>query len=1061
MATFSADISNKPWGSVNKTTLGNAVAKAFTTGGITRAQIRQVYLYVPDDAFDKDADGKPTFLHSKAKLPVAEFSGGNITINRNGVHAAFGAVQGARGDLDIPDAEMPGIRSRLRSLYRKIKEDVPDALKDSLEQVAASRPIDELVKGSWDYAMNAIRMAFDAVFNPNSYERQWHIVETFNDFLVVVDWGARSELMPDEYYKVGYRVTAEGYEFDSRDTWEIIELTYQAQTDSSAIPAAEAATASAGEPAPPVTVPDAVGAMADSIEPDDRALDPDPDAPALARGKGDGRRFVEAVAGYAELVESSGNGDGPWKIRGIGNTADVVNGNKRRYPAEVLAAAVEQLREHLHESAGQGRYIDKPVMGETDHPIDKGHRRPLLTETVVNWKSVSFDGTHVLLEGLLLATAKGKDIRAQMQGGVKPGISQRGYGDSRMVKIGGEKIEEVTQLTITGYDFTNPGDQADHDSRVTFHEATQGEDAMTFEEFIAYLKDHPDVLDTVLVERVERAGDAAWAKMESQVRAALNIGPEADLGEALKQAGEARRTQLEEKRRQEIEATIAAATQDLPYGDKRNAAFVQSVRALAPVAPEAVAPIVAAQRKVFDELAATDEMRRMGMGAPRLGSGATGVHLRVLGPTIEAEDNLPAYLRPAVEFRESLIRAGQGFRRRDPSKPKTVNEEFADLVLAQFDKLFEKQLIAESRRFDEAETTADLSLPYSVSRVIAAEAIPQLIAVSVFDAGVVDQSPIRLYYERYVAETGATAIVTSEVVVGAHGAWVALANKQLQPGTVILTNAGATVTYAEGTDYVIDYLGGRLMTLAAGATTNGQSLRINYTYDAIRKGEMSSIERGKQTFTFKTLDMNPARLAMQLSSEVVTFSRSQLGWDATARTIASLISQVQRKIDKGLFYLALAAALQQANNSGGTWVEASDPISEMVDKIGVARVKVGNRFYEPTAILCSLTNGDKLANWTGFTQAGSRPDADLNAAGYAGRVKGLPVFHSVNFTDGHILVLNLEVVQYRIYQPMMLKGPFPSYSSDGELIAADQWYVEQYDGAEATVPEKASYIQVA
>ncbi len=44
------------------------------------------------------------------------------------------------------------------------------------------------------------------------------------------------------------------------------------------------------------------------------------------------------------------------KIEGA-MTANVVNGNRRRYPVDVVRSAVEELRSHLNESAGQGRAI--------------------------------------------------------------------------------------------------------------------------------------------------------------------------------------------------------------------------------------------------------------------------------------------------------------------------------------------------------------------------------------------------------------------------------------------------------------------------------------------------------------------------------------------------------------------------------------------------------------------------------------------------------------------------------------------------------------------------------
>ena len=75
--------------------------------------------------------------------------------------------------------------------------------------------------------------------------------------------------------------------------------------------------------------------------------------PLTGHAKGKPKKFTEQTAGkIAGFVEREGE---KRTIKAIGITADVVNGNNRIYPATVLAAAVADLRDHLHESAGQGR----------------------------------------------------------------------------------------------------------------------------------------------------------------------------------------------------------------------------------------------------------------------------------------------------------------------------------------------------------------------------------------------------------------------------------------------------------------------------------------------------------------------------------------------------------------------------------------------------------------------------------------------------------------------------------------------------------------------------------
>jgi len=550
----------------------------------------------------------------------------------------------------------------------------------------------------------------------------------------------------------------------------------------------------------------------------------------------------------------------------------------------------------------------------------------------------------------------------------------------------------------------------------------------------------------------KQAADARDAKLiaerEKALRTQLGLSDTDDLAEAMqRQATELQRLQEAEQARA-VEQYIQTECAQIKYSELLRDQFLEAVKSAGAKTIDEAKAVIVAKRKEYDAIQA------------KLALAARGHSLQILGPVLERDRGIPEFARVSHELTESLIRAGH-VSPRDLRAPRNTNERFTALYLERFDKVYAHHLRREAALYDEAEQTSDLNLPYSVSRAIIAEALPDLIATSIFDVQMVDPAPtVNIFFEQYAAESGATATVTDEVVVGDHDAWVQLDNKRLQFGTVVLTNSGGSTTYDEGDDYVVDYANGRLMTLSAGATTDGQSLKIDYVYDAIRKGERQAIERGKQTLSFIAVPMAADRLAAEITSEAIVFSRAALGYDARNATLMRLIKQIQRKIDGGLFYLALAAALRQADNSGGTWVAASDDPSELAEKIGVAKVKVANRFYEPTAVLMSMTNSDRLANWIGFTQAGSRPDADLQATGYVGRVKGLPVFASTNFTDNYVLPLNREIVQHRVGQPMAIKGPFPSYSSN-QLLSSEQWFAEEFNASETPVISKAAYVKVS
>lgn len=728
------------------------------------------------------------------------------------------------------------------------------------------------------------------------------------------------------------------------------------------------------------------------------------------------KRFNERVDQRLTLAERV-DGQAGRPVKAIGITANVVNANRRRYPAAVLQSAVAKL--NLAESAGQGRLI---ALGEAEHPGDKSGR-PNLLETVVKWEASSFDGSHVLLEGVILPTQHGQDVATLLEHGVPVGVSMRGYGETRTVRVDGRKVDEVTELTITGFDLV--AEPSDPDARLSESRRVMEESEM---------EEQDKELLTKLEEARKQREDLERQQAETQ-----------------KQLEEARKAQAElaeRKRKDAVDAAIADATKDLKYGDAMSKLFVESVRAATGPATVAtdVAAIVESKRKEYDAIAAAAKLASMGKG------------VQMVGPVFERETGLPLFVRPAWEITESMRRTDNAARR-DLGKGESRAEIYAQRYLKLFDERYQRQLQAEARLFEEAEQTTDLNLPYSVMRAIVEQVWPELVAANVYDMGIATQSPERLYFEAYTAESGATVAVSDEPVTGDHGVWVDLANGRIEPGTVVLTSSPAGTTYVEGVSFVIDYAAGKIMTLAAGATTDGQSLLIDYTYNAMRKGEMAEIERAKNVLTYKTMEISADRMATQISSEAVVFSRSQLGYDAVGRTLSNLVRNIQRKIDTGMHYLAIAAALQQASNSGGTWTAASDDVVEFVEKLGIAKTKVYNRYYTPTAIVMSQTNADRLSNWDGFTRNGF-PNAVLSAAGFAGGVKGLPIFATPTFPDAYALVINREVVMHRVFQPMTLKGPFPTYSN-GKMVAADQYYVEEYNGTDAPVVEKAAYVAIA
>jgi hypothetical protein len=885
------------------------------------------------------------------------------------------------------------------------------------KKIGRGKVLEELVKGSISYTLAAIEKGFQEQFPNDSGGGGpfYYISETFTGFVIVTGYGAGTGLAADEYFRVPYQRSGESYTFAARDEWEIVELTYQPQTPASAV---------------------TEGRVAVAVE------------TGKARKRG-GKKFEEQV-GSVTLLEGA---EGAKKIKATEVVvADVVNGNGRRYPASVIRTAVEEVRGHLNETAGQGRAVQ--ILGEAEHPSDKGTRRSNLLETVVKWDEVSFDGRSVSLGGTLLATSKGKDLLALMEGGIAPGVSLRGYGESKVIKENGRSVEEVTEAHFTGFDLVL---EPSFENAEAMLESQQGDDDVSIEELLKLLKEHPELFEGVTEAQIKKMGEAQLKAMEEKVREALGIDAKANIAESLKAMSDKAKKFDEAERKGSIEAAITEATKDLPYGKEMSEQFIEAVKAANPQDAAAVKSLVEAKRKEYDALASKLKLGKMGL-TERKGSGMT------VGSVLEEETGAPEFARPAIELVENL-RKRANRARVDLRKAETPSEIFTARVLERFDKLYQHHLIQEARDFQEAEETSDLNLPYSVSRAVIEEAFPSLIAANIFEVGILENSPDRLYYETTTGETGYSASIEASetVVLTLQNTWYALAHGRITPGTVVVENVAENVTYVEGTDYVIDYAAGRIKSMGATLTAPSTVHLTAYDYVAVREGEMAAIERVKTTLAFKVVEAAADRLADQISREAVVFSRSQLGWDATARTMTNLAKQLRRKIDQGMLYMALSAVLSLGStNSAGTWSEGTtqDDYRELVRLIGVAKTIVYKRFYEPTGIVCSVTRAENLSNWDGFQRTGF-PNAILNAAGFAGGVKGLPIFAGTEFPDTHIIIANRQLVQHMVFQPMAFRGPFPTYDTDGKLVAADQYYAEEFNATEALVPEKGAYVAVA
>ncbi len=132
-------------------------------------------------------------------------------------------------------------------------------------------------------------------------------------------------------------------------------------------------------------------------------------------------------------------------IEGITLQSEVKNKNGRIYPKSVLGEAITK---HIDEFMKEGR-----ACGELNHPVEKSseinpdrisHRFVEVKEAENNYST----------KALVLDTIHGTQVQNLIKGGVKLGISSRGFGDVK--ESGGAKVVQSLYLVSLGDIVTNP-----------------------------------------------------------------------------------------------------------------------------------------------------------------------------------------------------------------------------------------------------------------------------------------------------------------------------------------------------------------------------------------------------------------------------------------------------------------------------------------------------------------------------------------------------------------------------------------------------------------------------
>jgi len=231
--------------------------------------------------------------------------------------------------------------------------------------------------------------------------------------------------------------------------------------------------------------------------------------------------FEQAFTSDVQILEESVAPGGQYKciFRAKLQEADVVNNNKRVYPAETLEEVYNQLKE---------KALARKLVGELDHPQPQGDAASKIkrSSTIALQHScmlitdVEWDGSALYGICETLSNSKGMDLYCLLKDKVTIGFSLRAFGETRP-KAGG--IVEVSAKGIKAltYDVVaNPS----HDSSVIIDILQENEDARS-------------VINNLKAEILEESRKLQGMLLEESDASPMEILEEASVRDQISQDG--------------------------------------------------------------------------------------------------------------------------------------------------------------------------------------------------------------------------------------------------------------------------------------------------------------------------------------------------------------------------------------------------------------------------------------------------------------------------------------------------------------------------------------------
>jgi HK97 family phage prohead protease len=166
-------------------------------------------------------DGENADQFGAYKLPFAASVDGDLAAIPRGIFAVAAALSGARGGVDIPESDLPAVRSRVARYYSRMREQFDD---DNIVP-PWEKTIDLIVSTKAENLTARVRdviMAFYKTY-PDDARDFWWVKEVWDDHIIV----EQESIAGDKLWKTPYTIGDEGVTFPPQAEWIEVELIYQ------------------------------------------------------------------------------------------------------------------------------------------------------------------------------------------------------------------------------------------------------------------------------------------------------------------------------------------------------------------------------------------------------------------------------------------------------------------------------------------------------------------------------------------------------------------------------------------------------------------------------------------------------------------------------------------------------------------------------------------------------------------------------------------------------------------------------------------------------------------